>query len=135
VRKIDWRIRWLNNLLLSSLNTVVLRIFVPFSGTLFAAYLLKGHGALLKIADLPWTLSVGIFIVLFDLTIYFQHRYFHCLHPLWMSHRIHDTDLDFDVTTGNGFHPISILISMLIKFGLIFGLGPFRLQFWLQRLC
>ena len=37
VGKIDWRTRWLNNLLLSSLNTVLLRIFMPFSGTLFAA--------------------------------------------------------------------------------------------------
>ncbi len=125
VRKIDWRIRWLNNMLLSSLNTFVLRIFVPFSGTLFAAYLFEGQGALLKLTDLPWTLSIGIFIVLFDLTIYFQHRFFHWLHPLWLLHRVHHTDLDFDVTTGSRFHPISILISMLIKFALIFGLGPF----------
>ena len=125
VRKIDWRIRWLNNMLLSSLNTFVLRIFVPFSGTLFAVYLFEGQGALLKLTDLPWTLSIGIFIVLFDLTIYFQHRFFHWLHPLWLLHRVHHTDLDFDVTTGSRFHPISILISMLIKFALIFGLGPF----------
>ncbi|MGV0034903.1 MAG: hypothetical protein ACNYPE_08015, partial [Candidatus Azotimanducaceae bacterium WSBS_2022_MAG_OTU7] len=67
VRKIDWRVRWLNNLLLSFLNTLILRIFVPFSGTLFAIYLFEEQGALLKLTDLPWALSIGAFIVLFDL--------------------------------------------------------------------
>ena len=125
VRKIDWRVRWLNNLLLSFLNTLILRIFVPFSGTLFAVYLFEEQGALLKLTDLPWALSIGAFIVLFDLTIYFQHRLFHWVRLLWVLHRVHHTDLDFDVTTGNRFHPISILISMLIKCVLIVGLGPF----------
>jgi sterol desaturase/sphingolipid hydroxylase (fatty acid hydroxylase superfamily) len=125
VRKIDWRVRWLNNLLLSSLNTVLLRIFMPFSGTLFAVYLFEGQGALLRLTDLHWALSVGLFVVLFDLTIYFQHRLFHWVHPLWVLHRVHHTDLDIDVTTGSRFHPISILISMLIKLALIFVLGPF----------
>ncbi|MGH8595399.1 MAG: sterol desaturase family protein, partial [Gammaproteobacteria bacterium] len=32
---------------------------------------------------------------------------------------MHHADLDFDVTTGTRFHPIEILLSMFIKFGVI----------------
>ena len=36
---------------------------------------------------------------------------------------MHHTDPEFDFTTGNRFHPIEILISMLIKFSVIVALG------------
>ena len=36
---------------------------------------------------------------------------------------MHHTDLDFDVTTGIRFHPIEILVSILIKFAVISILG------------
>ncbi|MEJ2116009.1 MAG: sterol desaturase family protein, partial [Gammaproteobacteria bacterium] len=37
---------------------------------------------------------------------------------------VHHADLDFDVTTGSRFHPIEIILSMLIKFSTIVVLGP-----------
>lgn len=42
---------------------------------------------------------------------------------LWRVHRMHHADLDFDVTTGSRFHPIEIVLSMLIKFGVVVALG------------
>jgi len=36
---------------------------------------------------------------------------------------MHHADLDFDVTTGSRFHPIEIVLSMLIKFGVVVALG------------
>ena len=42
----------------------------------------------------------------------------------WRLHRMHHTDLDFDVTTGARFHPIEIILSMLIKMAVIAVLGP-----------
>jgi sterol desaturase/sphingolipid hydroxylase (fatty acid hydroxylase superfamily) len=38
----------------------------------------------------------------------------HAVPALWRVHRVHHADLDFDVTTGARFHPIEILLSMLI---------------------
>jgi sterol desaturase/sphingolipid hydroxylase (fatty acid hydroxylase superfamily) len=38
-------------------------------------------------------------------------------------HRMHHADLDFDVTTGARFHPIEIVLSMLIKFAVVVALG------------
>ena len=41
----------------------------------------------------------------------------------WRLHRVHHTDLDFDVTTGIRFHPIEILLSMGIKMAAVLVLG------------
>lgn len=43
---------------------------------------------------------------------------------LWRLHRVHHADLDFDVTTGARFHPLEIVLSLLIKFAVILLLGP-----------
>ena len=48
----------------------------------------------------------------------------HAIPLLWRLHRVHHADLDFDVTTGARFHPLEILLSMLIKFATILLLGP-----------
>src|SRR3989304_8215114 len=58
-----------------------------------------------------------------DLAIYLQHVLFHAVPALWRLHRMHHADLDFDVTTGARFHPLEILLSMLIKFAAIAALG------------
>ena len=58
-----------------------------------------------------------------DLAIYLQHVLFHAVPALWRLHRMHHADLDIDVTTGVRFHPIEILLSMGIKFGVIAALG------------
>ncbi len=49
---------------------------------------------------------------------------FHAVPLLWRLHRVHHADLDFDVTTGTRFHPVEILLSMLIKLAVILVLGP-----------
>jgi sterol desaturase/sphingolipid hydroxylase (fatty acid hydroxylase superfamily) len=65
---------------------------------------------------------IASFLVL-DLATYLQHRLFHGVPILWRLHRMHHADLDVDATTGNRFHPIEILLSMAIKFGVIAGVG------------
>ena len=48
----------------------------------------------------------------------------HAVPALWRLHRVHHADLDYDLTTGARFHPIEIVLSMLIKFAIILVLGP-----------
>ncbi|PIV82367.1 MAG: hypothetical protein COW52_14005, partial [Nitrospirae bacterium CG17_big_fil_post_rev_8_21_14_2_50_50_9] len=52
-----------------------------------------------------------------------QHVMSHALPVFWRLHRVHHTDLDFDVTTGLRFHPLEIFISMLYKAALAAALG------------
>jgi len=42
---------------------------------------------------------------------------------LWRLHRMHHADLDIDVTTGVRFHPIEIVLSLLIKLAVVAALG------------
>jgi sterol desaturase/sphingolipid hydroxylase (fatty acid hydroxylase superfamily) len=69
-----------------------------------------------------WGVLAGSIIIL-DLAIYLQHITFHAVPALWRVHRMHHADLDFDTTTGVRFHPIEILLSMLIKFSVVATLG------------
>ncbi len=121
--RLDWKVRWLNNLSLSFVNSILLKLLIPFSGTAFAVLVSEKEWSPVALSELPTAASVIIFLVLFDLTIYFQHRVFHYFNPLWKLHRVHHTDLDYDLTTGTRFHPVSIVISMLVKLLLVLILG------------
>ena len=65
----------------------------------------------------PAWIAIAVSILLLDLAIYLQHVMFHAVPALWRVHRVHHTDLDFDATTGVRFHPIEIILSMLISLG------------------
>lgn len=116
-------LRWLNNLSLSAFNSLCLRLLAPFSGTALAMLVQEKGWSVLNLSALPLLPSVLVFVLVFDCVIYFQHRFFHWLKPLWVFHRVHHTDLDYDVTTGSRFHPVSIIISMMIKLALVLLLG------------
>jgi sterol desaturase/sphingolipid hydroxylase (fatty acid hydroxylase superfamily) len=66
---------------------------------------------------------VPLAVLLLDLAIYGQHVLFHAVPVLWRLHRMHHADLEFDVTTGLRFHPVEIVLSMLIKFAVIVVVG------------
>src|SRR4051794_9914013 len=70
----------------------------------------------------PW-MEVAAPVVLLDLAIYAQHVAFHAVPVLWRLHRMHHADLEFDVTTGVRFHPVEIVLSMLIKLAAVALLG------------
>lgn len=116
--------RWTTNLGISLLNSLLVRLLVPVAGV-GAAILAARHGfGLLQWLDLPALLEALLFLLAFDFTIYAQHRLFHRVPWLWRLHRMHHTDLDYDFTTGNRFHPVSTLISSLVKTALILAMGP-----------
>jgi len=68
-------------------------------------------------------LAVPLSTLLMDLAIYLQHVLFHAVPGLWRLHRMHHTDLEFDVTTGLRFHPVEIVLSMVIKLAAVMALG------------
>ena len=83
---------------------------------------LNGWG-ILNILALPLWLKSILVILALDLIIYLQHRAFHRIPFFWRFHRMHHTDLDIDVSTGNRFHPLEILFSLVIKIGAVAILG------------
>lgn len=124
VLKISKRIRWVNNLILVSFNTLILRIIFPTAAIGVAAYVGEQGSGLLNYYDVPYTLALILSVVALDFVIYLQHVLVHAVPLLWRLHRVHHADLDYDLTTGARFHPLEIILSMLIKFAAIAVLGP-----------
>jgi sterol desaturase/sphingolipid hydroxylase (fatty acid hydroxylase superfamily) len=116
-------LRWSSNLGLVVLDTVLVRILVPTTAVAIALLAEeRGWGLFHSFAVPPW-LAVLVCVIVLDLAIYLQHVLFHAVPALWRLHRMHHADLAFDVTTGVRFHPIEILLSMLIKLAVVAALG------------
>ncbi|MCH7881233.1 MAG: sterol desaturase family protein [Proteobacteria bacterium] len=115
--------RWVNNLGLVFLNSFILRLLFPTAAVGVALVAEQRNWGVLNFYELPFMLSVVITIVAMDFIIYLQHVMVHAIPVLWRFHRVHHADLDYDVTTGARFHPLEIILSMLIKFATIMLLG------------
>jgi sterol desaturase/sphingolipid hydroxylase (fatty acid hydroxylase superfamily) len=117
-------VRWVNNLSLVFLNSLVLRLIFPAAAVGVAVFTTNHGWGLLNYYELPILLAVLIAVIAMDFVIYLQHVLVHAVPTLWRLHRVHHADLDYDLTTGARFHPIEIILSMLIKFATIIVLGP-----------
>lgn len=117
-------LRWANNLTLVALNTILLRLLLPAAAVGMAAFAADQGWGLLNYAALPLWLAIVVSVVALDFVIWLQHVMVHAIPVLWRLHRVHHADPDFDLTTGARFHPLEILLSMLIKFAAILLLGP-----------
>jgi len=116
-------VRWTNNLGLVFLNSLLLRLLFPAAAVGMAAFAAAHGWGLFNHFDLPIVAALIISLVAMDLVIYLQHVMVHAVPALWRLHRVHHADPDYDVTTGARFHPIEIILSMLIKFATIIVLG------------
>jgi len=115
--------RWPANLGIVLLNSLILRWLFP-AGAIGASLWAEGQDlGLLNMVSLSPVASIIIAVILLDLSIYLQHLLFHAMPLLWRLHMVHHADRDIDVTTGLRFHPIEILLSMLIKMGVVVLLG------------
>ncbi|MDH5388415.1 MAG: diguanylate cyclase [Gammaproteobacteria bacterium] len=115
--------RWFNNIALMITGTLVVRVVIPVAAIGVSYIAAQQHLGFANHFELPLWLEVIIVFVILDLAIYFQHAMFHVLPVMWRFHRVHHSDLDYDITTGVRFHPIEILISVFIKMFLIVALG------------
>ncbi|MEW8044150.1 MAG: sterol desaturase family protein [gamma proteobacterium symbiont of Phacoides pectinatus] len=116
--------RWLANIGIVALNTLLLRLLFPAAAVGIALFA-QNHGwGLFNAIDAPLWLALPASVVLLDFAIWLQHVMVHAIPLLWRLHRVHHADLDYDVTTGARFHPIEIILSMLIKSCVILLLGP-----------
>lgn len=116
-------LRWSSNLGIVVLDSLLVRLLIPLGTVGIAAWASEAQFGLLHLLPLPVWLAVTITVVLLDLAIYAQHVLFHALPLLWRMHMVHHADRDIDVSTGLRFHPLEILLSMLIKMGLVALLG------------
>jgi sterol desaturase/sphingolipid hydroxylase (fatty acid hydroxylase superfamily) len=117
------QLRWPSNLGIVILDSLTVRVLIPVSLAEFAGFCESRGWGLLTLLEAPGWIAVPLAILAIDLAIYWQHVIFHAVPALWRVHRMHHADVEFDVTTGIRFHPIEIVLSVLIKMAVILLLG------------
>ena len=116
--------RWFANFSLTILNTLVIRLVFPIGAVGLAAVAADRGWGLFNNLDLPIAGEVVGSVLVLDLVIYLQHVMFHAVPALWRLHMVHHADVDFDLTTGFRFHPVEIMLSMVIKAAAVVVVSP-----------
>lgn len=122
-RKIKRPLQWFTNLTITLVNTAALRLMVPLLAVGVAQFAATNEIGLFNLFDLNIYLVMILSLLSLDLLIYGQHIMVHKIPLLWRLHRMHHTEICLDVTSAVRFHPIEIIISMLIKMAFVFLMG------------
>ncbi len=120
--------RWVTNIVIGGLDSLIVRLMgafaIPIVAVAAAMWAEGKDWGFFNWTEWPLWLEILIAVLLLDLAIYGQHVASHKIPILWKVHRVHHSDVDFDVTTAIRFHPIEIALSMLYKVVLVLLMGP-----------
>lgn len=121
-QRLAWR-RWPSNLGLVAISAVLLRLVAP-AGAVGVALWAEAQGlGLFRAVALPGWVAGAMSVVLLDAIIYAQHRVFHAVPALWRLHRVHHADPELDASSALRFHPVEILLSLVVKAAAVVVLG------------
>ena len=119
--------RWLTNLAMVGFGGLCVRLMgasaAPLVAVGAAIMAEQQRWGVLHYLDLPFWVEMVIVVVVLDALVWAQHLAFHRYPGLWRIHRMHHADRDIDVSTALRFHPLEIVISMLIKVVAVIVLG------------
>lgn len=119
--------RWPTNFAITVIDSLTLNLMAFVLPVLAVGAALdasaRGVG-LFNIIEAPVWLEYLLAILILDFVIWAQHLITHKVPILWRLHRVHHADRDVDVTTAVRFHPVEIALSMILKIGVVYLLGP-----------
>lgn len=119
--------RWMTNWAFTIANTITLNalaIALPLLAVGAAIDANMNGWGFFPVLGWPSWVEVILAILILDFAIWLQHLITHKVPILWRLHRVHHADVDIDVTTAIRFHPVEIALSMGLKIGLVYLLGP-----------
>ena len=115
--------RWMTNWAIVIIDSVLVRLLfkaAAVGGALWAAD--RGVG-LFNIVSVPYWIAIAVSFIVLDFAVWLSHVASHKIPLFWRIHRMHHSDVDFDVTTAIRFHPIEIVLSMVWKYAVVVALG------------
>lgn len=122
-QEVGRRWRWPSNLGVVVVDALAVRLLFPTAVVGLALWVEARGWGLFHLLAWPTWVEVTLSLLVLDLAVWCQHVLFHRVPVLWRVHRMHHADLEFDVTTGVRFHPVEIVLSILIKFGVVALIG------------
>ena len=115
--------RWRTNLAMVIVDSIVLRIVFPMAAVGTAIWAEQRGYGLFRAFETPGLLAGVVAFIVLDFAVWLEHWASHKIPILWRIHRMHHSDIDFDVTTALRFHPLEIILSMVWKAGVVIALG------------
>ena len=115
--------RWFTNIGIIFINTIFIRLFFSAGAVGIALFVSENKWGIFNTLGISYWLAVILSVVVLDFAVYIQHVMFHAIPTLWRLHMMHHADMDIDVTTGTRFHPVEMILSMVIKGAAIIVLG------------
>lgn len=120
---VPFLLRWTSAFCLTAINTALHRYALPLLGIPLAFWLADRGIGLFNAFEAPLWLAVFISFWVLDLSKWTQHWLLHRVPFLWLLHRTHHVDLDYDFTTGLRFHPADALFTASLHLATIALLG------------
>lgn len=120
------------NLLLAAGSAVVVNLIEEPLARSLARRVDRRRQGLLAALRLPRAVEIGLGVLLLDYTLYQWHRLTHRVPLLWRHHAVHHEDPDLDLSTGIGFSPVEMLLSVPYRLAQVrlLGVGPAALGAW-----
>ncbi len=115
--------RWVSAAALIGINTLLFRFAAPLLTIPFAIWLAQREIGLFNTIDAPFWPAVLVSFWILDFSRWLQHWLLHRVPILWLLHRTHHTDQDYDFTTGLRFHPAEALFTASFQILVIALLG------------
>jgi sterol desaturase/sphingolipid hydroxylase (fatty acid hydroxylase superfamily) len=115
--------RWINNIALTVVNTVVLQLIFAGAVVSTAVYVTANQLGVLNMIELPPWARLLLTVAFMDFMLYIWHLLNHEVPFFWRFHRVHHSDLNMDVSTATRFHIGELAMSAVIKISLVFFLG------------
>ena len=119
--------RWRTNLAMVVLSNVIMRLIfkfvLTFAAIAAALWAEENQFGLFRTLDVPIWFAGVIGFFLLDFAVWLEHVASHKIPILWRIHRMHHSDVDFDVTTALRFHPLEIILSMAWKSAVVAAFG------------
>lgn len=115
-------LRWLANFTMAAIGTAI-SVAASLSATAAAMWAERQGFGLFNRVTVPAVVAFAITGLFLDFALYAQHRAFHEIRWLWPWHRVHHSDVEFDVTTGLRFHPGELLLAQAWKIVTVLALG------------
>ena len=120
---VSFLLRWSHAFCLMVLNTALFRHAMPLLSIPFALWLSERELGLFNLLEAPLWLAVLVCFWTLDLGKWTQHWLLHRVPFLWLMHRTHHVDQDYDFTTGMRFHPADALFTVGCHLAIIALLG------------
>lgn len=123
IATIKRNLRWRTNLLVMLFGAILAKVIMPMGLVGIAIWVDTYQLGLMNLVNITPILSIILCIVLLDMLIYWQHRLFHTVPLLWRLHKVHHADSHVDTTSGLRFHPLEMVLSLMVKMVAVILLG------------